>query len=181
MGYQHTDGSRRMRLQPDIDGEASFIQNILRILNLIVPGSYFPAVETFRMDCERYYLNPKNRTGSSPRATLSSQRDRRRDIIGNVSAKYNQALLKSVTFAPQSLASKEADAAMIAAQKDNFGTFSPPPSCTLPSQRSKIYLHAQLHLQNFLLVDFSHFFINSHYFPPFFITLQRFANRGFDS
>ena len=55
--YQHSDGSRRMRLKADSDGEVSFIQNVLRALNTFVAGSYFPAVNTFRMDCERYNIS----------------------------------------------------------------------------------------------------------------------------
>ena len=126
VSVQYPDGMRRLKLYTDKDGEAFYLENILRILNNVASGSFFPSINNFQEDCHRYFYQLKNNRNmqytKSRQQQLSPQRDRRENIPSAV-VRHNQAQTPSKNSAAAAalLAAKEAEAAIIAASKDDFG------------------------------------------------------------
>ena len=121
MSFQYPDGLRRMKLQVDSDGEVSFLESILHVLLLKASGGIFPSVDNFIRDYERYHSSMRITRAPTIKHTTGSQRVQR-DIPSNSKTNQSKVLLKNAS--KELLAAKEAEAAQILAQKDDFGDYS---------------------------------------------------------
>ena len=107
-----------MKLQVDSDGEASFLKSILNVLQLTASGGIFPSVDNFIRDYERYYSSIRIAHTPTIKLPTGSQRVQRA-IPSKSNTNQSKVLLKNAS--KELLAAKEAEAAQILAQKDDFG------------------------------------------------------------
>ena len=71
---------RRLKLYTDPDGEVFYLENILRLLNNVSSGGFFPSIYSFHEDCQRYFFHIKNNRNIHARAGHHSpHRDSHRD------------------------------------------------------------------------------------------------------
>jgi hypothetical protein len=88
------DRPKRLRFQTGAEGEISFIKNVLRILLLKSSDTYFPSVESFQIECEKYFLSrepPRRASMTTLEPNFSLEKGRQEHPLPFATARYNPA------------------------------------------------------------------------------------------